>query len=682
LLTGLILFIGIIPRLGLSCELPVKGQTFDASSVESGTFTVNLSSAYSPDQVIQVENNVKACQSLISSRLLGFQDKVSSLISDKASIEGFHNIKDQISRIKTLEAEKVSIKEALTKDLSQITLKGLYAVIIEANVRAPRDELLEAAKRIIAPQATNDLRGVAINSVTVVEGSKLVFDRIIAETSGEMDVETMTLEERKFFKGKTQLLYVAVVKVYPLSGGGIKKITPQGPEQSSIADLLSGKGISGFQQELANFTTDAYATEKMISLKQMVSIWQDVIQQGNRQATKKEGELLAQLARRLSEKDDEIQEAQQKVKDGRKRLRENYSRVGFNCSKEAEECLSEAVSYMDGNTKRVVDESFKEKEKELVVAKELVRGAGDPEKEIHRLARDLFQNLKTNYGKREQFLSLTVVDKMVLARAEDKQGYYIVRSPREISLYPYYDDRGDMHLLLVMSFKVEREGLPETTLSKPVTQPIYKPKRALIVNSVPSGAGVYLNGSYKVNTPSIIDFPEGVNKVEFKKEGYKTWTANFAFKEGMEFKLNPFLEKISITVTNWIEGKQGIERVENGEIDWTQRIIHAKGSGFPPERARSIPEARLIAEQRALADAKSKLLEVIKRIRVNPATVVGDYIVRNDQIRFKIEDLVHSSATKVGHTRYFSDGTVEVTVAFNMSEEFLALMDRFGKNSQ
>lgn len=122
--------------------------------------------------------------------------------------------------------------------------------------------------------------------------------------------------------------------------------------------------------------------------------------------------------------------------------------------------------------------------------------------------------------------------------------------------------------------------------------------------------------------------------------------------------------------------------MKNGEIDWTQRIIHAKGRGSPPETARSIAEARLIAERRALADATSKLLEVIKRIRVNPATVVGDYIVRNDQIRFRIEDLVHSSATKVEETRYLSDGTVEVTVAFNMGKEFLALMDRFGNKSQ
>ena len=293
----------------------------------------------------------------------------------------------------------------------------------------PRDELIDAAKKFISPQAINDLRGIAVNSITIVEGSRLVFDRIRTETSGEMDIETVNIEERKFFRGKTQLLYVGVVKVNPLKGKFTNEAKSQETIQGAVADILSGKGISGFQLDLARFTNEAYASEKMVSIKQIVPIWQDVIRQENVQGTKKEGELLIQLAKRLSEKDEEIQLAQQKVNDTRKKLRDNFSRVGFSCKGEPETCFSEAIAFMDKRVQGVVDESIKEKEKEYVGAKEVVRGAGDPEKEIHRLTRDLVQNLKTTYGKREQFLSITMVDKMILTKAEDKQGYYIVRIP-------------------------------------------------------------------------------------------------------------------------------------------------------------------------------------------------------------------------------------------------------------
>lgn len=473
LLAWLILFFPAASIAELSCDIPLKGQIFNASLVESGNFNVNLSSVYTTDQIIQIENNLTACQSLISSRISLYQEKVSLLIGNKATLEGFRNLEDQINRIKTLEGEKKSIQEAFMEDLSQITLKGLYAVIIEAHARVPRDLLIDAAKKIIAPQAINDLRGIAVNSITVVEGSRLVFDRIKTETSGEMDIEAVKIEERKFFKGKTQLLYVGIVRVNPLKGKVRGETKSQEIIQASVADVLSGKGISGFQQELAKFTNEAYATEQMVSIKEKVSISQDFIRQHNIQGTKKEGELLIQLAERLSEKDKEVQLEQGKVNDKRKKLRDNFSRVGFICNREPETCLPEAITFMDKKVQAVVDESLKEKGREYLGTKEVVRGTGDPENEIHRLTKDLFKNLKTTYGKREQFLSVTVVDKMMLTKAEDRQGYYIVRRPNEVSLYPYNDDKGDMHLLLVMNFFTERDNLTPNAVSK--SKPQQKP---------------------------------------------------------------------------------------------------------------------------------------------------------------------------------------------------------------
>ena len=112
-----------------ACDLPLKGQHFTAAEVEQGTFAVDLSVAFTTDQIAQVESNVKACQSLISSRLLGFQDKGSILMSDKASMEGMRNIKAQVDTLKTLEAEKIDIRNTLGNDLAQVSLKGLYAVV-------------------------------------------------------------------------------------------------------------------------------------------------------------------------------------------------------------------------------------------------------------------------------------------------------------------------------------------------------------------------------------------------------------------------------------------------------------------------------------------------------------------------------------------------------------------------
>ncbi|GAM09479.1 serine/threonine-protein kinase pkn1 [Geobacter sp. OR-1] len=473
-----------VPAASSPCDLPLRGQLFPAESVERGAFSIDLSKAFTTDQIAQVESNVKACQSLISSRLLGFQDKGSVLLRDKASMEGMRNIKAHIDTLKALEAEKINIRKTLSKDLSQVSLKGLYAVVLEADLKTPRDKLLDKAKKLISPQAIHDLRGVAVNSVSVVEESRLVFDRVVAETSGEMDVEVVAFEDRKSFLGKSQLLYVAVVKVNPLSGPIRNQRSSGAGVRGYVADLLSLENNAlFFKKELAKYTSNTYATEKMRSLEEIVSVWQNVVQQGNAQANKKSGELLAQLARRLKEKDDEIKATNRKIEDLRKRLSEIYEQVGYRCNLVAESCLDDAIGHVDRNIGVVVNASLAEKAKEMVSAKGVVIGAGDPEREIQRLAQDFYQNLRTTYSKREQFLSLSVVDSGVLAGAVDKQGYYIVRSPREIMVYPYYDENGNMLVLEVMGFRVSQESdqdklSPQPPPAQPPLEPEPEPPRS------------------------------------------------------------------------------------------------------------------------------------------------------------------------------------------------------------
>ena len=441
-----------------ACDLPLKGQHFTAAEVEQGTFAVDLSVAFTTDQIAQVESNVKACQSLISSRLLGFQDKGSILMSDKASMEGMRNIKAQVDTMKTLEAEKIDIRNTLGNDLAQVSLKGLYAVVLEADLKTPRDQLLDKAKKLIAPKAIQDLRGVAISSVSVIEESRLVFDRVVAESSGEMDVEVVAFEDRKSFLGKSQLLYVAVVRVNPLSGGIKKENSTVSPTRGFVADLLSLKNNSlFFRQDLTRYTSNAYATEKMRSLEEIVSVWQHVILQGNAQANKKSGELLAQLARRIKEKDDEIKLTTRKIEDMRRKLGEIYEQSGYRCDLVAEECLDKAIMHLDRNISEVVTAGLTEKGKEMVSAKGIVIGAGDPEKEVQRLVQDFYQNLRTTYAKREQFLNLQVVESGMMIGESDRQGYYIVRNPREVYVYPYYDENGNMLAMEVMAFRVTQE---------------------------------------------------------------------------------------------------------------------------------------------------------------------------------------------------------------------------------
>jgi len=124
----------------------------------------------------------------------------------------------------------------------------------------------------------------------------------------------------------------------------------------------------------------------------------------------------------------------------------------------------------------------------------------------------------------------------------------------------------------------------------------------------------------------------------------------------------------------WANQTEVIELVGNGEINWSQGIILARGSGAPPKEAKNIAQARLMTERAALADARRNLVEVLKGVRVDSATTVENLMVKSDQIRLSAEGFVQGSAEIRDQRKYLSDGAIEVTIAMNLAGDFLTLM--------
>jgi hypothetical protein len=81
-----------------------------------------------------------------------------------------------------------------------------------------------------------------------------------------------------------------------------------------------------------------------------------------------------------------------------------------------------------------------------------------------------------------------------------------------------------------------------------------------------------------------------------------------------------------------------------------------------------------MTERAALADARRNLLEALKGVRVNSASYVESFILKNDEIRLQAEGLIQASAEVRNFRRYLSDGAIEVTVAMNLGGDFLHLL--------
>jgi len=115
-----------------------------------------------------------------------------------------------------------------------------------------------------------------------------------------------------------------------------------------------------------------------------------------------------------------------------------------------------------------------------------------------------------------------------------------------------------------------------------------------------------------------------------------------------------------------------VEQKTKGVINWSRGVIQAKGIGVLPDKLPNRVQARSSALKDATLDACRKILEVAKGIRIDGATVVGDYAGKNNIIMSKIESMVNSA--DVVKKEYFSDGTVEVTMEMNLKGGFAQLV--------
>ena len=127
-----------------------------------------------------------------------------------------------------------------------------------------------------------------------------------------------------------------------------------------------------------------------------------------------------------------------------------------------------------------------------------------------------------------------------------------------------------------------------------------------------------------------------------------------------------------ILAPSFAGAQEVIERLPQGEINWTQGMVTARGSGAPPTVITIPSQARLMAELAAKADALRNLLESVKGVRVDSETTVENYTTKSDRVLTRVSGIVIGA--RVVNTRYLSDGAVEVTVAVNLTGELLAVM--------
>ncbi len=106
-----------------------------------------------------------------------------------------------------------------------------------------------------------------------------------------------------------------------------------------------------------------------------------------------------------------------------------------------------------------------------------------------------------------------------------------------------------------------------------------------------------------------------------------------------------------------------VEPIGSGSVNWSTGWVKATGLGAPPPNVGG-GAGRAMAERAAFAVALRNLLETVKGIRVDSATLVANYMVENDVIKTQVSG--HVKGAQIAKTNPFPDGSVEVTVKVQM----------------
>jgi hypothetical protein len=112
-------------------------------------------------------------------------------------------------------------------------------------------------------------------------------------------------------------------------------------------------------------------------------------------------------------------------------------------------------------------------------------------------------------------------------------------------------------------------------------------------------------------------------------------------------------------VTAFAEGEPIVEKVQHGEVNWSDKTVLATGSGAPDLKLPNVAAIRLAAERAAELSAYKNIIEVLKGVRIT-ATALGGEQLGKVQVRAQVEGTLRGC--KRVDTRYFSDYGVDVVL--------------------
>lgn len=124
-----------------------------------------------------------------------------------------------------------------------------------------------------------------------------------------------------------------------------------------------------------------------------------------------------------------------------------------------------------------------------------------------------------------------------------------------------------------------------------------------------------------------------------------------------------------------------VEQTSSGSVNWTSGWVKATGVGSPPQNSGVAGKA--MAQRAAFTVAVRNLLEVVKGVRIDAATLVENYMIQNDVIKSQVSGFVKGA--QIEKTNESPDGSVEILVKaplWGVNSLYDPFLDQMGVQDQ
>jgi hypothetical protein len=132
---------------------------------------------------------------------------------------------------------------------------------------------------------------------------------------------------------------------------------------------------------------------------------------------------------------------------------------------------------------------------------------------------------------------------------------------------------------------------------------------------------------------------------------------------------------IVCTVGTWADAGGLLEKKDTGTIDWATGVVQARGISTPIKKGiETTPPNSPKALSEAKNDARIKLLETVKGIKIDAKHSVGTMAAKNKTIMIQIKNMVYNAKENEKFRKYMSDGSVEILLEMNLRGGFTQLI--------